>query len=346
MLRIGEAAKRYGISNRTLRHWEDVGILKSTRAENGYRYYNDDNEARIRQIVLLRKLKMPISDIEQLFIANHFDVATEILSNYLMSVKHNMAIHHALAMVIEKLLENIKQSQSIEAMFLHLETQNVNITAQQMHACTSSDDAKAAQEHVPAPFDHAMNEPVTSAENTCETFPTNHTERMIAVDELKNVRIIDLPPMTVASYCVQSETPEIDCAKVFDAFVLENNLNKRGGHRSFGFNNPDPSEDSAVYGYELWVTIPEDFELPIPFGKKQFDGGLYASISAQMNEIGERWASLCTWSTHNERYEGDFARQWLEEQVMDYETFMSEHVPESEKQLDLLLPIKLKNEES
>ena len=60
MLRIGEAAKTYGISNRTLRYWEDAGVLKSTRAENGYRYYDNENVVRINQIVLLRKLKMPM----------------------------------------------------------------------------------------------------------------------------------------------------------------------------------------------------------------------------------------------------------------------------------------------
>ena len=44
MLRIGEAAKKYDISNRTLRYWEDMGILESKRTENDYRYYDDDND--------------------------------------------------------------------------------------------------------------------------------------------------------------------------------------------------------------------------------------------------------------------------------------------------------------
>jgi len=327
MVRIGEVARKYGISNRTLRYWEEVGVLKSTRTENGYRYYDDENVARINQIVLLRKLKMPIADIERIFVADSYSAAIDALTCYLASLKHNTAVYSSLAAVVENLLRNIKKSRDIEEMFLHLETQSEIIDSN----------------HELAPRTHRR-----ASSSACDQPQIQLSERITAVEQiknmeqLKNVRIVRLPGMTVASYCAESESPEKDCAKVFDKFVMENNLHKRSGYRSFGFNNPDPSEDSPVYGYELWVTIPEDFDLPEPFIKKQFSGGMYASISAQMNEIGERWESLYHWSTQSERYEGDCSLQWLEEQVMDNETFMSEQVPDSEKQLDLLLPIKPK----
>jgi len=313
MLRIGEAAKMYKISNRTLRYWEEMGVLKSTRAENGYRYFNDENVARIKQIVLLRKLKMPIADIERIFIADSYSVAIDTLTAYLASLKHSAAAYGLLAAVVENFLGNIKKSRSIEELFLHLEAQSEGMDS-----------------------GHALAPQIQLSERVVVM------EQLKSTEQLKNVRIVELPPMTVASYCVESETPEVDCAKVFDKFVMENNLHKRSGYRSFGFNNPDPSEDSPVYGYELWVTIPEEYDIPEPFVKKQFSGGMYASVSAQMNEIGERWEALYNWSVQSERYEGDFSLQWLEEQVMDNETFMSEQVPDSEKQLDLLFPIKLR----
>ena len=322
MLRIGEAAKTYGISNRTLRHWEDVGVLKSTRAENGYRYYDNENVARINQIVLLRKLKMPIADIERIFVADSYDVAIDTLTSYLANLKHHTVVYHSLATIVENLLGQIKESRNIEEMFLYLETQSEAYDQPRLHGRAVSE---------------AYDQPQTKLSE--RTVVVKHPK---STEQLKNVRIMELPPMTVATYCALSETPEVDCAEVFDKFVLDNNLHKRSGYRYFGFNNPDPFEDSPIYGYELWVTIPEDFELPAPFVKKQFDGGMYASISAQMNEIGERWKSLYEWSTQSERYEGDFSMQWLEEQVMDFETFMSKQVPDSEKQLDLLLPIKIK----
>ncbi|MCL2840513.1 MAG: MerR family transcriptional regulator [Defluviitaleaceae bacterium] len=301
MLRIGEVAKKYGISNRTLRYWEEVGVLQSKRTENGYRYYDSENVARINQIILLRKLKMPIADIERIFIANSYCVAIDALTSYLADLKQNAKLYNALAAIVENLLGNIQQSQNLEEIFLHIEQ----------------------QESKPSP-------------------KIQRPERILAMETLKNVRILDLPPMTVMSYCVLSETPEADCSKVFDEVMLKHNLHTRSGHRSFGFNNPDPSNESPVYGYELWTTIPEDFEVPAPLVKKQFGGGKYASISASLNEIGERWDALFQWSTQNEKYENDLTNQWLEERVMDYEMFMSPSTPDSERQLDLLLPIKLK----
>jgi DNA gyrase inhibitor GyrI len=165
---------------------------------------------------------------------------------------------------------------------------------------------------------------------------------IMAAEKLTNVRIVKIPALTVAAYRAESATPENDCGKVFNKFVLDNNLHKQSGYRNFGFNNPSPGGDNPVYGYEMWVTIPDDFNVPGPLEKKQFKGGLYASVSTTMNEIGERWEMLNDWCKNNGKYEPDHSIQWLEECCMDFEFFISDQVNESEKQLDLLEPIKLK----
>ena len=92
----------------------------------------------------------------------------------------------------------------------------------------------------------------------------------------------------------------------------------------------------------MWVTIPNDFNVPAPLVKKQFGGGLYASISTTMSEIGERWRLLYEWCNNSDKYEADLSYQWLEECTMDFEAFISEHISDREKQLDLLEPIKIK----
>jgi len=318
VLRIGEVSKKYGISNRTLRYWEQAGVVKSTRADNGYRFFDNENIARINQILLLRKIKMPISDIERIFIANDDKLAIEILADYLTSLKHTSAVYATLATIVEGLIANIGQSSSIEEIFEELEVKSQGIDYQ----------------YELAPWLHGR-----AASATCDQPQIQLSQkRSVNMEELKNVRIVELPPMTVASYQAESETPEADCAKVFDKFVLDNKLNKRSGHRSFGFNNPEPTEGNPVYGYELWVTIPENFDLPEPFVRKQFEGGLYASVSAQINEIGERWEALYNWVAASEKYECNAPARWLEEQVMDYETFTS--AADNEKQLDLLYPVR------
>jgi len=310
MMRIGEAAKRFDISNRTLRYWEEMGIINSRRAENGYRFFDDDNMARIRQIVLLRKLKMPIADIERVFIANDFGLAIDALNGHLESLRQDAAAYVSLISLVEQLLRHIKESRNLEHLFTCLESQAAVI------------DAK--REDAPQ---------IRLSERTLS----------MSIERLDNVRIVRLPAMMVAAYRAESATPEDDCSKVFNMFVLEHNLHKRDGYRFFGFNNPSPSEGNPVYGYEMWVTIPDDFIVPEPLVKKQFDGGLYASVSTRMNEIGERWRLLHEWCQSSDKYDVDFSFQWLEECSMDFEKFISDDVDGNEKQLDLLEPIRAKS---
>jgi DNA-binding transcriptional MerR regulator/DNA gyrase inhibitor GyrI len=309
MLKIGDVAKQFNISNRTLRYWEEVGILDSSRMENGYRFYDDENAARIRQIVLLRKLKMPIATIEQVFMEADFGVARNALISHLENLKREAAEYNSLIEVTERLIRKITGSQSLEQVFSYLETQNKAVEKEQAY-----------------------------------TSQIQLSERgiIMSTEQLNNVRIVRLPAMTVASFRAESATPEDDCSKVFNQFVLENNLHRRNGYRYFGFNDPNPSAGNPIYGYEMWVTIPDDFRVPQPLVKKQFGGGLYASISTQMNEIGERWKLLNDWCKNNDKYAHDFSFQWLEECSMDFETFVSEKIKDSDKQLDLLEPIKLK----
>lgn len=54
-MHIGELADRTGLSLRTLRHYDEIDLLKpSGRSEGGFRLYTDDDEARL---LLIRRMK-------------------------------------------------------------------------------------------------------------------------------------------------------------------------------------------------------------------------------------------------------------------------------------------------
>lgn len=83
------------------------------------------------------------------------------------------------------------------------------------------------------------------------------------------IRIVILPPMTVAAYHFIGENPEEGVGDVIDKFVRGFKLyEKKPDSRLFGFNHPNPSPDKP-YGYEDWVTIPEDMDVPAPLVKKK-----------------------------------------------------------------------------
>lgn len=69
-LKVGELAKRSGLTVRTLHHYDDIGLLKpSARSESGYRLYQRADIARLHQIQALRRFGMSLADIGA-FLAN------------------------------------------------------------------------------------------------------------------------------------------------------------------------------------------------------------------------------------------------------------------------------------
>ncbi|MBV2366465.1 MerR family transcriptional regulator [Streptomonospora nanhaiensis] len=72
---IQELAARAGVTSRTLRHYDSVGLLPPSRVgENGYRYYNPAAVARLQRILLMRQLGMGLPAIAKV-LADEVDTA-------------------------------------------------------------------------------------------------------------------------------------------------------------------------------------------------------------------------------------------------------------------------------
>lgn len=64
LLKVGELAKKSGLTVRTLHHYDAIGLLTpSARADNGYRLYNRDDIARLHRIQALRGFGLTLADI-------------------------------------------------------------------------------------------------------------------------------------------------------------------------------------------------------------------------------------------------------------------------------------------
>ncbi|WP_449458797.1 MerR family transcriptional regulator [Streptococcus suis] len=64
---VKQVSQLTGLTVRTLHHYDQIGLLKPAFvAENGYRYYNQKNLARLQEILLFRELDLPLKDIQQL----------------------------------------------------------------------------------------------------------------------------------------------------------------------------------------------------------------------------------------------------------------------------------------
>src|SRR5579871_1840897 len=63
-LKVGELARRTGLTVRTLHHYDDIGLLKpSLHTEAGHRLYTAGDIARLQQVISLRQLGFSLEEV-------------------------------------------------------------------------------------------------------------------------------------------------------------------------------------------------------------------------------------------------------------------------------------------
>lgn len=74
-----EFAKRAGVTVRALHHYDRLGLLKpSGRSGAGYRLYSDIDFVRLEQIVALKFIGFPLSQIRDLLNRKDLDLAATL----------------------------------------------------------------------------------------------------------------------------------------------------------------------------------------------------------------------------------------------------------------------------
>jgi DNA-binding transcriptional MerR regulator len=111
LLKVGELAKRTGLTVRALHHYDSIGLLKpSGRSESGYRLYNQSDLARLHGIQALQQLGLPLADISRLF---EEDAATlpMIISRQIQMLDEEMAntadLRNRLALIQDRITSGI-----------------------------------------------------------------------------------------------------------------------------------------------------------------------------------------------------------------------------------------------
>ncbi len=67
LLKVGELARRTGLTVRTLHHYDEIGLLKpSGRSEAGYRLYSQADVQRLHGIQTMRQMGLALADIDAL----------------------------------------------------------------------------------------------------------------------------------------------------------------------------------------------------------------------------------------------------------------------------------------
>lgn len=114
LMKIGDIADKFGISHRSLRYWEEAGIVKSSRTENGYRYYDEENQQKISRILILRKLRLPL---KQIMMVLESDNALEIIDSFqqkLNEVDDEIAALSTIRSILESFIKRLNENMMID----------------------------------------------------------------------------------------------------------------------------------------------------------------------------------------------------------------------------------------
>ncbi|MCD8009782.1 MAG: MerR family transcriptional regulator [Lachnospiraceae bacterium] len=64
-MKIKEVEQRLGVDRANIRYYEREGLLLPARGENRYRDYSEEDVARLKTVVILRKLGVPVAEIRE-----------------------------------------------------------------------------------------------------------------------------------------------------------------------------------------------------------------------------------------------------------------------------------------
>jgi len=77
-LTVGQVAERFGVTVRTLHHYDEIGLVRPHRTASGYRVYTDDDLERLQHVVVYRRLGFPLEEIGPLLDDPHADVEAHL----------------------------------------------------------------------------------------------------------------------------------------------------------------------------------------------------------------------------------------------------------------------------
>lgn len=337
LLKIGDITSKLGISHRTLHYWEDVGIIKSSRAENDYRYYDEENQQKIRQILVLRKLRLPLKQIIMVLESNNTVEIIDTLQKNLNDVDDEINALSTIRSILDSFITKLNENMMIDLKLNLLDDDTILEIADSL----------------------TVTRPKLKEDKTSKDLVKANEKLSKVTDE--DIRIIYLPPVEVASALGIGKEAEHEADVIMDKFINDINLfNIYPSVKFYGFNNPQFGQngDFIQHRYEIWATIPEELEVSKPILKKHFTGGLYAAFTSKPVNFDE-WKSFGAWLETNKDFEYDGSRAYrdntaknhrvrcsgwgcLEEHFNSYNIYELKNNKHILSHMDFLIPIKEK----
>lgn len=324
-LTISQVTQSLDVTPRMLRYYEKMGLITPFHKDDyAYRCYDEETIKRLQLIIVMRKLRIPLKKIAVILQDSGQMKTLEILRESVEELDGEIKSLETVRSALNMFISHLDEATQAKAR-VYLLGNNVLMKAVD-----------------------ALSLPKTTLKEKTTTL-SDLDQANENLDKHLNVRIVMLPPFTVASNHVVGKDPEENVCDLVNKFIHDSRLYEvKPDSRYFGFNHPNPGVlEDGIHGYEVWVTIPDDMDVPAPMTKKKFKGGLYAAMTIKFPEF-QLWCELNRWAWESAEYEADYSELGAENMNGCLEEHLnwvySSHMgwPENgiDGQLDLLLPIK------
>ena len=105
---VNRLAKLSGVSSRTLRFYDEIGLLKPAfYGDNQYRYYEEEQLLMLQQILFFRELGFSLNDIQRILSGNEFD-RIESLKTHKSILQSSLGRTETLIKTIDKTISHIR----------------------------------------------------------------------------------------------------------------------------------------------------------------------------------------------------------------------------------------------
>ena len=301
LIRINEVVNSFGVSSRTLRYYEEVGLMWSSHPENKIqRYYDVAALERLKQIIILRKLQIPVKDIVKIYKSDSTSALIQAFVNKLESLDTEISALTQLRKLVddflhEMLLNGIKKISAIT--LLYEETEKRLVSAIEKETITFDELSKISRE----------------------------------ASNLTEVRIIRLPPMHVLTSRLKTGKAEIlDEDKMENLFKDYGFIPNPGMRDCFMRNEPGDE-------WIMMIKVHDDFENITQYRDEILPGGLYAVVSSFFESMEDTTKQLREWIIKNDDFDIDKQRSEMLEEILPWDIVRKLN----KYQQDIFIPIKI-----
>ncbi|KAB1436003.1 MerR family transcriptional regulator [Candidatus Galacturonibacter soehngenii] len=305
LVKITELTNQLDISSRTLRYYEQIGLIQSERLQfEKYRFYDAYNIERIKQILILRKMQISIKEIIKIYeskdmtaLVNSFVARIEAIENEIEALSELKQVIHRF---MDAMLENgIKHISALPLLYETMEKQMESIKDEDNSKEISYERLLALTEQVSAPID---------------------------------LNIVDLPPMRVITSQLK-DTLESEVEGFWEYLLTRKILIGTPGSRClFEYQTENGS-------HVMMQRVDYDLVNESPYVDYEFVGGLFAVGSVYVDDDLALFHNKMIQSfDDNSNYEVDYRQDGLLRHETLAESVIS--IDSQREKLNIYVPVK------